>query len=48
MTATSGGVYIADMSTNPRTLIAATLLLSLAVICFVLLSQYVQFYQPCE
>ncbi|MDB5394511.1 MAG: dsbB, partial [Rhodospirillales bacterium] len=42
------GVYIADMSTNPRTLIAATLLLSLAVICFVLLSQYVQFYQPCE
>jgi disulfide bond formation protein DsbB len=48
VTATSRGVYIALMSTSPRILIAAALLLSLAVIGFVLFSQYVQFYQPCE
>ena len=48
MTATSGGVYNTDMSIRLRTLIAATLLLSLSVIGFVLFSEYVQGYQPCE
>ena len=48
MTATSPGVYSVDMSINIRTLTAAALLLSLAVIGFVLFSQYVQYYEPCE
>ena len=36
------------MSITTRTLIAATLLLSLAVIAFVLFAQHVQGYAPCE
>src|SRR5579859_2910513 len=36
------------MSITSRTLIAATLLLSLAVIGFVLFSEHVQHYAPCE
>ena len=36
------------MSITIRALTAAALLLSLAVIGFVLFSQYVQYYEPCE
>jgi disulfide bond formation protein DsbB len=36
------------MSRNPRLPFAAFLVLSLAVIGFVLFSQYVQYYEPCE
>jgi disulfide bond formation protein DsbB len=36
------------MAPNPRILSAAALLLCAAVIGFVLFSQYVQYYEPCE
>src|ERR1700710_1835586 len=36
------------MSITPRTLLAATLLLSLAVIGFVQFAEHVQYYEPCE
>jgi len=48
VTATSSGVYNAEMSMTLRNLTIATLALSLGVIGFVLFSQYVQGYQPCE
>jgi disulfide bond formation protein DsbB len=48
VTATRAFLYKSRMLRNPRLAPAAFLPLSLAVIGFVLFSQYVQGYQPCE
>ncbi len=48
LTATSRVLYHAVMSSNLRQILAAFLILALAVIGFVLFSQYVQGFQPCE
>ncbi len=48
VTATSGAAYNGAMSTSLRPALAAFLVLALAVTGYVLFSQYVQGYQPCE
>ncbi len=48
VTATSGLLYKGAMSPSTRQTPAGFLILALAVIGFVLFSQYVQGYQPCE